>query len=105
VYVILRVVDNLNTILTPILPHTAQVLHEYVGYERQLFGTQHVDEYQEEARTHDALSYDHRAPLAPGRRVNCRQGRRCGSRRRSSRSWTRGWSRRRMRGWKAVLCS
>jgi methionyl-tRNA synthetase len=33
VYVILRAVDNLKTILAPILPHTAQRLHEYLGYE------------------------------------------------------------------------
>jgi methionyl-tRNA synthetase len=59
VYVILRVVDNLKTILAPILPHTAQKLHEYLGYEGQLFGTQHVVEYQEEARAHEALTYDH----------------------------------------------
>jgi hypothetical protein len=39
---ILRVVDNLKTIL----PHTAQKLHEYLGYEGQLFGTQHVVEYE-----------------------------------------------------------
>jgi methionyl-tRNA synthetase len=64
VYVILRVVDNLKTILAPILPHTAQKLHEYLGYEGQLFGTQHVVEYEEEARhgglrSHRALTYDH----------------------------------------------
>jgi methionyl-tRNA synthetase len=67
VYVILRAVDNLKTILAPILPHTAQKLHEYLGYEGQpfdtaqgrLFGTQHVVEYQEETRSHQALTYDH----------------------------------------------
>jgi methionyl-tRNA synthetase len=59
VYVILRVVDNLPTILAPILPHTAQRLHEYLGYEGQLFGTQHVVKYQEETRSHGALTYDH----------------------------------------------
>jgi methionyl-tRNA synthetase len=59
VYVILRVVDNLKTILAPILPHTAQKLHEYLGYEGQLFGTQHVVEYMEETRAHEALTYDH----------------------------------------------
>ena len=42
VYVILRAVDNLKTILAPILPHTpvlthrTQKLHEYLGYEGQL---------------------------------------------------------------------
>jgi methionyl-tRNA synthetase len=59
VYVILRVVDNLKTILAPILPHTAQRLHEYLGYEGQLFGTQQVVEYEEETRSHRALTYDH----------------------------------------------
>jgi methionyl-tRNA synthetase len=59
VYVILRVVDNLKTILAPILPHTAQRLHEYLGYEGQLFGTQQVVEDQEETRSHAALTYDH----------------------------------------------
>ena len=62
-YVILRAVDNLKTILAPILPHTAQELHEYLGYEGQLFGTQHVIEVQEESRVrgtrrHQALTYD-----------------------------------------------
>jgi len=59
VYVILRAVDNLKTILAPILPHTAQKLHEYLGYEGQLFGTQQVVEYEEETRSHQALTYDH----------------------------------------------
>jgi methionyl-tRNA synthetase len=59
VYVILRVVDNLKTILAPILPHTAQKLHEYLGYDRRLFGTQHMVEYEEETRAHEALTYDH----------------------------------------------
>jgi methionyl-tRNA synthetase len=65
VYVILRAVDNLKMILAPILPHTpvlahrTQKLHEYLGYEGQLFGAQHVVEYQEEMRSHEALTYDH----------------------------------------------
>ena len=57
------------------MPHTAQRLHEYLGYEGQplgsaplgsardrrdrLFGTQHVVEYDEETRSHQALTYDH----------------------------------------------
>jgi methionyl-tRNA synthetase len=59
VYVILRAVDNLKTILAPILPHTAQKLHEYLGYEGQLFGTQQVVTYEEVTRSHQALTYDH----------------------------------------------
>jgi methionyl-tRNA synthetase len=49
------------------VPHTAQRLHKYLGYEGQplgsardrLFGTQHVVEYDEETRSHQALTYDH----------------------------------------------
>jgi methionyl-tRNA synthetase len=52
-------VDNLTTILAPVLPHTAQKLHEYLGYEGQLFGTQQVVTYEEETRSHQALTYDH----------------------------------------------
>jgi methionyl-tRNA synthetase len=63
VYVILRVVDYLKTILAPILPRTAQRLREYLGYEGQLFGTQHVVEYEEETRSHEALTYDHRGAI------------------------------------------
>jgi methionyl-tRNA synthetase len=59
VYTILRVVDNLKTLLAPVLPHTAQRLHEYLGYEGQLFGTQQVVEYRETSRSHPALTYDH----------------------------------------------
>ena len=58
-YVILRVVDNLKTILAPILPRTAQQLRESLGHDGQLFGTQHVVEYQEETQSHRALTYDH----------------------------------------------
>ena len=59
VYITLRAVDNLKTILSPILPHTAQQLHETLGCEGQLFGTQHVVEYQEDTRAHRALTCDH----------------------------------------------
>jgi methionyl-tRNA synthetase len=101
VYVILRAVHNLKTILAPVLPHTpvpahrTQELHEYLGYEGQLFGTQHMVEYQEEARhgglrSHQALTYDHAGAIGTsGQGVNYHRGRRCGSRRRCSRSWTR----------------
>ena len=61
-----RAVDNLKTILAPTLcvPHTAQRLHEYLGYEGQLFGTQHVVEYEEETRSHKALTYHHSGAIS-----------------------------------------
>ncbi len=59
VHVILRVIDNLKMLLSPVLPHTAQKLHEYLGYDGQLFGAQRIVEYQEATRSHQALIYDH----------------------------------------------
>jgi methionyl-tRNA synthetase len=74
VYVVLRDVDNLRTILSPILPRTAKKLQEYLGYHAQLFGTQQVVEYGEEARhgglrSHRALTCGHAGVVgtwAPG---------------------------------------
>jgi methionyl-tRNA synthetase len=58
IYVALRVIDNLKILFAPFLPHTCQKLHEYLGYEGQLFGRQFVQAYQEQSRQHLALGYD-----------------------------------------------
>ncbi|MCL7454409.1 MAG: class I tRNA ligase family protein [Anaerolineae bacterium] len=59
VYVVLRVIDSLKTLVAPVLPHSAQKIHEYLGYEGQLLGTLSVETYEEETRSHEALTYDH----------------------------------------------
>jgi methionyl-tRNA synthetase len=59
VYVVLRVIDSLKTLVAPVLPHSAQKIHEYLGYDGQLFGAQEVVTYEEETRSHEALTYDH----------------------------------------------
>ena len=58
VYTVLRVIDNLKILLAPFLPFSAQRLHEYLGYDGQLFGTLSIREYAETERTHAALTYD-----------------------------------------------
>lgn len=58
VYAILRVIDNLKILLAPFLPFSAQELHEYLGYDGQLFGTLDIVEYNEATRSHKALVYD-----------------------------------------------
>lgn len=57
-YVALRVIDNLKVLLAPFLPHTCQLLHEYLGYEGQLFGRQYTQSFAETEREHTALCYD-----------------------------------------------
>ncbi len=59
IYVALRVIDNLKILFAPFLPHTCQRLHEYLGYQGQLFGRQHTQSFTEaKGRQHTALGYD-----------------------------------------------
>ena len=46
VYAILRVIDNLKILLAPFLPFSAQQLHEYLGYDGQLFGELNIEHYR-----------------------------------------------------------
>ena len=63
VYTILKVIDNLKTILAPYLPFSSQQVHEYLGYEGQLFGELKIETYEEETRSHKALVYDGSAAI------------------------------------------
>lgn len=58
VYTILRVIDNCKVLLSPFLPHSAQELHEYLGYDGQIFGDLNIESYDEETRSHTGLVYD-----------------------------------------------
>lgn len=58
VYAILRIIDNLKIALAPFLPFSAQQLHEYLGYDGQLFGDLSIQNVQEETRDHKVLTYD-----------------------------------------------
>lgn len=58
VYTILRVIDNCKILLAPFLPFTSQKVHEFLGYDGQLFGDLNIVEYAEATRSHKALVYD-----------------------------------------------
>jgi len=58
IYVALRVIDSLKTLLAPFVPFTCQRLHNYLGYEGNLFGSLYADELIEATRRHVALRYD-----------------------------------------------
>ncbi len=58
VYTSLRVIDNLKTMLSPFLPFSAQKVHEYLGYDGQLFGTLEIRTFSEGDRDHEALVYE-----------------------------------------------
>ena len=61
VYVALQAIDWLKVIWAPILPHTAQQLHEFLGYDGQLFGRQYTRTVSDARGEHDVLMYDHAA--------------------------------------------
>ena len=58
IYVALKVIDSLKTLFAPFLPFTSQRLHDYLGYDSDLFGRQYTEEVHETERTHLALRYD-----------------------------------------------
>jgi methionyl-tRNA synthetase len=57
IYTALRCIDNLKILFSPFLPFTSQKVHEYLGYEGQLFGDLVIQRFQESERGHDALTY------------------------------------------------
>ena len=58
IFVALRVIDSLKTLLAPFLPFTCQRLHNYLGYDGDLFGRLYTEELSETERRHLALRYD-----------------------------------------------
>jgi len=58
VYTILRVIDNLKLLLSPFIPFSSERLHQFLGYDGQLFGDLTIQTYRESSREHDALIYE-----------------------------------------------
>jgi methionyl-tRNA synthetase len=57
-YVALRVIDSLKTLLCPFLPFSSQQLHESLSYEGDLLGGFRIETFHEANRSHAALVYD-----------------------------------------------
>ena len=58
IFVALRVIDSLKTLLAPFLPFTCQKLHNDLGYDGDLFGRLYIEEISETERRHLVLRYD-----------------------------------------------
>jgi methionyl-tRNA synthetase len=58
IYVALRAIDSLKTLISPVLPFSSQRLHEMLGYEGSIFGEQYIKEFCESEKTHLALTFD-----------------------------------------------
>ncbi len=77
VYVTLQVIAWLNVLWSPILPHTAQRVHEMLGAAGNLFGRQYTETIEDARGRHLVLRYDpsgavgrwEAETLEPGRRL------------------------------------
>jgi methionyl-tRNA synthetase len=58
-YVALRCVDNLKTILTPFLPFSSQRLHNMLGYDDVIAPQPQVRQHSEDGSTHSVLTGDY----------------------------------------------
>ncbi|MBI1297126.1 methionine--tRNA ligase [bacterium] len=61
VYVSLQAIDWLKVMWSPILPHSSEALHSYLGYSEPIFGRQYTEEVADARGTHRVLRYDHSA--------------------------------------------
>jgi methionyl-tRNA synthetase len=58
IFVALRVIDTLKNLFAPYLPFTCQRLHNYLGYDGELFGRSYLEEVIETEGKHLVLRYD-----------------------------------------------
>ncbi len=58
IYVALRVIDSLKVLFYPFLPFSSQKLHHLLGYGGDIMGKLHIETFQEEGKSHQALCYD-----------------------------------------------
>jgi len=58
VFTALQCINDLKTLFAPFVPFSSQKVHEYLGFDGQIFGDLRIEEYAESSRTHKALVYD-----------------------------------------------
>jgi methionyl-tRNA synthetase len=74
-YVALRAIDSLKTMLTPFLPFSSQKLHELLGYDAQIAGALELRTVEDDGDGHEVLTGDYaswegawaESELPPGR--------------------------------------
>lgn len=71
----LQAISGLKILWAPILPFTSQQLHQMLGEIGQLFGQQVVEAYEEETRSHVALTYKEAGAVGKWQRAVVENGR------------------------------
>ncbi|MDQ7033609.1 MAG: class I tRNA ligase family protein [Anaerolineae bacterium] len=63
IYTALQCINTLKMLFAPFVPFSSQQVHEYLGFDGQLFGDLKIEEYAESTRNHKALVYDPSAAM------------------------------------------
>jgi len=58
IYVAIKAINSLKVLFAPFLPFTSQKLHQFLGYDGQLFGNQYTKSFEDAVGEHSALLYD-----------------------------------------------
>jgi len=57
IYVAIRAIDSIKTLLAPILPHSSEAIHQILAYAYPLFGEQFTENITDNLGDHTALRY------------------------------------------------
>ncbi len=74
VYTALQVINYLKILFAPFIPFSSQKVHEYLGFDGQLFGDLKIEEFAEETRSHKALVYDGSKAIGEWKAQELKQG-------------------------------
>ena len=66
IYTAMQAIDWLKIIFSPFLPHTSEKLHQFLGYERPIFGKLVTHEVTDDLSTHTVMLYDAAEALSGG---------------------------------------
>jgi len=66
IYTAMQAIDWLKIIFSPFLPHTSQKLHEYLRYDKPIFGELVTQEVSDDLSTHTVMLYDPDDSLTAG---------------------------------------
>jgi hypothetical protein len=66
IYTAMQAIDWLKIILAPFLPHTCEKLHQYLGYDRPIFGELVTQEVEDDLSTHTVMLYEPGESLSAG---------------------------------------
>ena len=64
IYTAMQAIDWLKIIFSPFLPHTSEKLHQFLGYDRSIFGGLVTQDVTDDLSTHTVMLYDAEGALS-----------------------------------------